>query len=454
MSAPTPTETQSGECHSTGILFAHALGLCKEAWDPCVSELEAMSFGHSRIHTHTFDFFGHGSRSKEFGAIGNTSTQFRNIPSVAKDWPAHALADVLSQVDEHFDPTTTLRIGVGHSFGGAALLLAELLYPGTFHHLVLVEPVVSLSRSTGPLLESDALPGRHRWATLNVETLQALRKFDAELACSAVDQHAGGTDQGQDDQLAQAHLQMAFSKRVEKRRTRFESRAVAQRHMSKTPMFSGVAPEITKHVVDGTLCDAGDSTEDVELACAPLLEGRILRSMPVLTSELLGRLGCSTTIVSGSKSQFVPCPTVPESILNYTTRRHDIGSAPSGGAETNEDVPVTTSINYYGLLARFLSGKVVSAVGGDHAGAAGTADASARSAGSGSADSRSGSEGNAGADIDSGRTGDCRHRIIDDATHAVPLEQPLAVARIVAKAILFEQGRGDVGDAAGANSRL
>ena len=198
---------------------------------------------------------------------------------------------------------------------------------------MLVEPVVSLSRSTGPLLESMHFPG-DIVGRLSVETLQALRKFDAELACSAVDQHTGGTEQEQDDQLAQAQLQMAFSKRVEKRRTRFESRAVAQRHMSKTPMFSGVAPEIIKHVVDGTLCDAGDSTEDVELACAPLLEGRILRSMPVLTSELLGQLGCSTTIVSGSKSQFVPCPTVPQSILNYTTRRHDIGSAPSGGAET------------------------------------------------------------------------------------------------------------------------
>lgn len=99
-------------------LLVHATGFCKEVWRPVVAELDALGVGAALT---SVDQRGHG---------GSTAAG-RGI-----DW-----VDLGHDVVRVAAGRTGL-IGVGHSSGGAALVLAELAAPGTFDRLVLIEPVI------------------------------------------------------------------------------------------------------------------------------------------------------------------------------------------------------------------------------------------------------------------------------------------------------------------------
>lgn len=95
------------------LYFAHATGFCAAVWGPVLAELP------SRFEKIAWDFPGHGrgpalSRPLDWWDMGRF---------------------VLSQVEPG-------GVGVGHSMGGAALVMAEIMSPGTFAGLVLIEPVI------------------------------------------------------------------------------------------------------------------------------------------------------------------------------------------------------------------------------------------------------------------------------------------------------------------------
>lgn len=101
------------------VMFLHATGFCKEVWRPVVFEVAAAGVGFEAVLP---DQRAHGESASS--------------PHPLSWW---ALAeDALALLGGRKDV-----IGVGHSLGGAVLAMAELLAPGTFRSLVLIEPIIS-----------------------------------------------------------------------------------------------------------------------------------------------------------------------------------------------------------------------------------------------------------------------------------------------------------------------
>lgn len=100
------------------LVLVHATGFCKEVCAPIVDELAGMRTGFRAV---AIDQRAHGDS-------GRSAPPF--------DW-----WDVGEDIVELVASRSPV-IGIGHSAGGAALLLAELTRPGTFASLLLVEPIV------------------------------------------------------------------------------------------------------------------------------------------------------------------------------------------------------------------------------------------------------------------------------------------------------------------------
>lgn len=127
------------------ILLSHATGFCKELWDPVMAALRP---GPAVVR---FDTRAHGDSGD---------------PGPPYDWwdlGHDVLAVVAATSGEHL-------LGVGHSAGGAALVLAELLAPGTFDALVLIEPIIfrgPARRVEGHPLTEGALRRRPQFSSLD-----------------------------------------------------------------------------------------------------------------------------------------------------------------------------------------------------------------------------------------------------------------------------------------------
>jgi pimeloyl-ACP methyl ester carboxylesterase len=103
-------------------LLHHANGLCAALWAPVAEQLRA------RFHVVAFDARGHGDSSRPEGQDAYHWAMFGRdtaalAASVAAEWGPVA-------------------VGVGHSFGGTATLLAAVERPDLFERLVLVDPVI------------------------------------------------------------------------------------------------------------------------------------------------------------------------------------------------------------------------------------------------------------------------------------------------------------------------
>ncbi len=101
------------------LCLSHANGFSKEVWGPVVDELRLLG---ETLPAVAWDFPSHGESPKAPHPI---------------DWWSFGSAAAGVSLGE-----PAPRIGVGHSMGSAALVMAQLENPGLFERLVLVEPIV------------------------------------------------------------------------------------------------------------------------------------------------------------------------------------------------------------------------------------------------------------------------------------------------------------------------
>jgi pimeloyl-ACP methyl ester carboxylesterase len=178
------------------ILMAHATGFHGLVWRPMASEL-------GDFHCYSFDERGHGDSSRP--------------PGHSYDWTGFA-DDALAVVDGF---GLERPYGVGHSAGGAALLLAEAARPGTFRALYVYEPVV---------MPIDGEPEPH----------------DNPLSAGAL-----------------------------RRREFFPSKDEAFANFAAKPPFSALAPDALRAYVDHGFADTDDG--QVRLKCRPADESQMYR---------------------------------------------------------------------------------------------------------------------------------------------------------------------------------
>lgn len=107
------------------LLLAHATGFCKEIWRPVVSSLRDQGVTDPVL---AWDVRGHG-RAPALELPASWWTLGRD------------LVELIGSLDGA-DRLPESVVGVGHSMGGTVLVMAELLRPGTFTGLVLIEPIL------------------------------------------------------------------------------------------------------------------------------------------------------------------------------------------------------------------------------------------------------------------------------------------------------------------------
>ncbi|MHB1718149.1 MAG: alpha/beta fold hydrolase [Acidimicrobiales bacterium] len=189
--------------HGPDLLLVHATGFCASVFTPLTRCL------HGHFHCYGLDLRGHGTSEHM------TDQDFR--------WERFA-DDVLAAVD-HLRLQRPLAIG--HSCGGASLLLAEEQRPGTFAGLACFEPVV-------PTDDEPVLPRREGNAL-----------------------HDGAL----------------------RRRAEFPSREAAFENFASKPPFSSLHPEaLWRYVLDGfeviPTSEGGDG-KAVRLRCRPEEEAEV-----------------------------------------------------------------------------------------------------------------------------------------------------------------------------------
>jgi len=207
-------------------LFAHATGFHGRVWEPLASKL-------SGVHGWAPDLRGHGDSP---------------VP------PGHEFAwsrfadDVLSTLDALGLGAATgaeRPVGIGHSKGGAALLLAEQRRPGTFAALWCYEPVV---------FPGDAIP-----------------------------------PSGAENPLAAG---------ARRRRATFESFDAAYDNYAAKPPLSAFDPTALRAYVEHGFAEQADGT--VTLKCRPEDEAQVYEmAMGSHAFEHLGEVACPVTVVRG-----------------------------------------------------------------------------------------------------------------------------------------------------------
>jgi pimeloyl-ACP methyl ester carboxylesterase len=202
------------------LLLCHPTGFHGLTWAPVAGALAGVA------HCWALDFRGHGDSSRP--------------ASGSYDW--HGPADDVRAVIDHLGLEDVRA--VGHSMGGAALVLAEQARPGTMAALWLYEPIVF------PQLDGGGVPGTN------------------PLAAAA-----------------------------RRRKAWFPSRAAARENYASKPPLGAFRADALDAYVDHGFRDAPDG--GVELKCAPEIEAAVFEMGGGHGAfARLGEVACPVTVVA------------------------------------------------------------------------------------------------------------------------------------------------------------
>ncbi|CAN5290419.1 alpha/beta hydrolase [soil metagenome] len=213
--------TRWGPQPAPSVVAVHATGFCRQVFRPVAGVLATMVEAGAMT---ALDQRGHGASDR---------------PEPPFDWWDLG-GDVLAVAGD-----TRPAVGLGHSAGGAAIIMAELLAPGTFSALVLVEPIV--------------FPPPHR------------RQEEQTLVDAAL-----------------------------KRKRVFESPAAAAENFVTKPAFADWHPAALTEYVEHGLRSTGDGWI---LACDPEVEAEFYRTGPAHDAwDRLEELTLPVTLIAGERS--------------------------------------------------------------------------------------------------------------------------------------------------------
>ena len=150
------------------VVLCHATGFCGHAWLPFI---EAMGDGFHRV---AIDLRAHGLTALPSGV----SLRWRGM--------ADDVASVIQALSPH-EPV----LAVGHSMGGAAIIMAETAHPGLVEQAWMFEPILL---PAGPPLLGDAAPDIARGARARRATFpsraEARERYASRPPLSVLDPRA------------------------------------------------------------------------------------------------------------------------------------------------------------------------------------------------------------------------------------------------------------------------
>jgi pimeloyl-ACP methyl ester carboxylesterase len=212
------------------LLFSHATGFHGRVWEPMASHLT------DRFRCVSVDLRGHG---------------LSRLPSEAGVAWSGMADDILATLSSEHFPVGPLH-GIGHSMGGAALVLTAARRPAAFRSLWLYEPVIVPSEA-GSLMDGD-------------------------------------------NPMSQA---------ADRRRDRFDSLTHAYENYRSKPPLNQLHPDALRAYVDGGFSPSPDGS--VTLRCRPSIEAEVFRHAATSGAwNSMATVGIPVAVVAGRPEEVGP----------------------------------------------------------------------------------------------------------------------------------------------------
>ncbi|KAI8145577.1 Alpha/Beta hydrolase protein [Fennellomyces sp. T-0311] len=208
---PAPTQPATAK---VAFLWSHANGFHKEMLHPLMRRTLDQLRTLPRYNQTDFHFYAWDSRNH--GDSARLNDGHVHIPTFG--WIDNAM-DTIQVIEEmELKENYDKLIGVGHSFGGSAMIIAEFLFPKTFDGLCIPEPVIAkviapheLRKQAPPIVGAlkrrdtwksrdacfKSLDGRPFWRDLHPEVLENYVNYglyetsdgSVKLKCPKTEEH-------------------------------------------------------------------------------------------------------------------------------------------------------------------------------------------------------------------------------------------------------------------------